>query len=331
MTGGGGSRKIAVLDDYQNAALAMADWSTLPPEVEIVTFPDHLDDVDGLAERLMPFEIVCPMRERTQFPRALIERLPNLRLLATTGSRNAAIDLEACADHGVTVCGTGGAKNATPELTWAVIMALARNLPAETASVRSGGWQVGMGRDLRGRTLGILGLGNIGGTIAKYARAFDMEVIAWSQNLTPEKAQAAGARLVATDDLLRLSDIVTIHLVLSGRTRGLLGAAELALMKPTALLINTSRGPIVDEFALIDALSRNVIAGAALDVFAEEPLPPDHPFRLLPNVLATPHIGYVSEDTYRLFFGETVQNIAAWLAGSPIRVIEPVFKPRLSS
>jgi phosphoglycerate dehydrogenase-like enzyme len=322
-------RRIAILDDYQNTALTMADWSSLPPEVQVTAFADHLTDRDALVARLTPFEVVCPMRERTQFPRALIERLPNLRLIATTGSWNVAIDLQACADRGITVCGTGGAAHSTPELTWASIMALVRGLPAEIASVRAGRWQVGLGGDLRGRVLGILGLGRIGGTIAKYARVFDMEVIAWSQNLTAETAAAAGARLVSKEELLRVSDIVTIHLVLSGRTRGLLGAAELALMKPTAFLVNTSRGPIVDEPALIDALRRGVIAGAALDAFADEPLSADHPFRTLPNVLATPHIGYVSADTYRIFFGETVENIAAWLAGSPIRVIGSVYKPQI--
>ena len=328
MTTAAGAHKIAVLDDYQDAALAMADWSVLPPEVEVTAFRDHLSDLDALVERLTPFEIVCPMRERTKFPRALIERLPNLRLLATTGSWNAAIDLKAAEDHRVTVCGTGGAGHSTPELTWAVIMALVRNLPAEVASVRAGGWQVGIGGDLRGRTLGILGLGHIGAAIAKYARVFEMEVIAWSQNLTAEKAEANGARLVSKEDLLRRSDIVTIHLVQSSRTVNLIGAAELALMKPASLLINTSRGPIVNEPALIDALRRGVIAGAALDAFEEEPLPPDHPFRTFPNVLATPHIGYVSADMYRTFFRETVENIAAWLAGSPIRVIGPVYKPQ---
>ncbi len=318
--------RIAVLDDYQDAALKMADWSVLPPEAEVTIFRDHIADADRLVERLAPFEIICPMRERTAFSRALIERLPNLKLLSTTGSWNAAIDLKAAADHGVTVCGTMGAGHVTPEFSWALIMAMMRNLPAEIASVRSGGWQIGMGHDLKGRTIGILGLGNIGCAIARYARAFGMEIIAWSQNLTAEKAEANGARLVPLDELLRTADIVTIHLVLSGRTRGLIDARELSLMKSTAYLVNTSRGPIVSEAALIDALRRGVIAGAALDAFTDEPLPPSHPFRKLPNVLATPHIGYVSEDMYRLFFRETVENIAAFLAGSPTRTIGQEFK-----
>jgi len=318
--------RIAVLDDYQDAALKMADWSVLPKGAEVTVFRDHLSDLAALAERLRPFDIICPMRERTPFGRDLIEQLPNLRLLATTGSWNAAIDLKAAEEHGVTVCGTSGAAHSTPELTWAVIMALARNLQAEVNSVRSGGWQVGLGHDLHGRTIGILGLGNIGGKIAEIARVFRMEVIAWSQNLTAEKAEAYGARLVSKEDLLRQSDIVTIHQVLSGRTRDMIGARELALMKPTAFLVNTSRGPIVNEPALIGALQRGVIAGAALDAFEEEPLPPGHPFRTLPNVLATPHIGYVSGDMYRMFFGQTVENIAAFLSGSATRVIGQEFK-----
>jgi phosphoglycerate dehydrogenase-like enzyme len=322
---GGTPIKIAILDDYQNTALAMADWSVLPAEVEVTVFRDHLADPEALIARLAPFAIVCPMRERTGFPREVIERLPNLRLLATTGAWNAAIDLGAAAERGVTVCGTGGVANATPELTWALILALVRGLPAELASVRAGGWQVGLGGDLRGRTLGIIGLGNIGTTIARYARAFEMEVIAWSQNLTAERAAAAGARLVGKAELFREADIATIHLVLSGRTRGLIGAADLELMKPTAFLVNTSRGPIVDEAALIEVLEGGAIAGAALDAFAEEPLPVDHPFRTLPNVLASPHIGYVSADMYRLFFGETVENIAAWLKGMPIRTITSAY------
>jgi phosphoglycerate dehydrogenase-like enzyme len=293
-TTGGTPIKIAILDDYQNAALAMADWSILPAEVEVTIFRDHLADPEALIARLAPFAIVCPMRERTGFPREVIERLPNLRLLATTGAWNAAIDLGAAAERGVTVCGTGG-------------------------------WQVGLGGDLRGRTLGIIGLGNIGTTIARYARAFEMEVIAWSQNLTAERATAAGARLVGKAELFREADIATIHLVLSGRTRGLIGTADLELMKPTAFLVNTSRGPIVDEAALIEVLEGGAIAGAALDAFAEEPLPVDHPFRTLPNVLASPHIGYVSADMYRLFFGETVENIAAWLKGMPIRTITSAY------
>jgi len=317
--------KVAILDDYQNCALSMADWSVLPPNVEITVFTDNEADLGRLVARLMPFQIVCAMRERTRFDRELIEKLPNLKLIATTGSWNAAIDMAACEELGVTVSGTGAAPNSTPELTWGVILALLRQIPAEVNSVRSGGWQVAVGGDLRGRTLALMGLGNIGGEMAKIGQAFGMKVIAWSQNLTAEKAEAAGARLVDKDTLFREGDIVCIHTVLSTRTRGLVTAHELGLMKSTAYLINTSRGPIIDEAALIDVLTRRAIAGAALDAYVPEPLPADHPFRTLTNVIATPHIGYVTEDTYRIFYGETVDNIATFLAGKPARVIGKVF------
>jgi phosphoglycerate dehydrogenase-like enzyme len=318
--------KIAVLDDYQNCALSMADWAVLPPEAEVTVFTDNIADLDALVERLLPFQVVCAMRERTRFDRELIERLPNLKLIATTGSWNAAIDMKACEELGIVVSGTGAAANSTPELTWGVILALLRHIPAEVNSVRSGGWQVAVGGDLRGRTLALMGLGNIGSEMAKIGIAFGMKIIAWSENLTAEKAAAHGALLVDKDSLFREADLLCIHTVLSTRTRGIVGAHELALMKPTAYLINTSRGPIVDEVALIDVLIRKAIAGAALDAYVPEPLPADHPFRTLPNVLATPHIGYVTEDTYRIFFGETVENIAAFMAGSPSRVIGQVFK-----
>jgi phosphoglycerate dehydrogenase-like enzyme len=318
--------KVVVLDDYQNCALRMADWSVLPANVEVTTFTAHEADFDRLVARLQPFQVVCPMRERTRFDRELIEKLPNLKLIATTGSWNAAIDLKAAEERGIVVCGTGAAPNSTPELTWGVILALIRQIPAEINSVRSGGWQVAVGGDLQGRTLALLGLGNIGTAMARIGTAFGMKIIAWSQNLTEEKAAAHGVRLVDKDTLFREGDFVCIHTVLSTRTRGLVTAHELGLMKKTAYLINTSRGPIVDEAALIDVLRRGAIAGAALDAYEPEPLPADHPFRTLPNVLATPHIGYVTEDTYRIFFGETVENIAAFLAGSPTRVIGREFK-----
>jgi phosphoglycerate dehydrogenase-like enzyme len=318
--------KIAILDDYQNCALSMADWSVLPANVEITVFTDNLADLDAIIERLKPFQIVCAMRERTRFDRELIEKLPNLKLIATTGSWNAAIDMAACEELGIVVAGTGAAPNSTPELTWAVILALIRHIPDEVNSVRSGGWMVGVGGDLRGRTLGLVGLGNIGSAMARIGTAFGMKSIAWSQNLTEEKASACGARLVDKDTLFREADFVCIHTVLSARTRGLVTAHELGLMKKTAYLINTSRGPIVDEAALIKVLTDKAIAGAAIDAFVPEPLPADHPFRHLPNVLATPHIGYVTEDTYRIFYGETVENIAGFLAGNPTRVIGQVFK-----
>jgi phosphoglycerate dehydrogenase-like enzyme len=317
--------KVAILDDYQRVALALADWSRLKG-ADISVFEDTLADPEALARRLHPFEVICAMRERTRFPRDLLERLPNLKLIATTGMWNAAIDMHAAVDLGVTVCGTGASRHPTPELTWGLILALLRNIPAEAYSLRQGGWQIGVGGDLSGRTLGILGLGNIGAAVARVGQAFDMNIVAWSQNLTEEKAQPHGARLVDKDELFSIADIVTIHLVLSNRTRDLVGAHELGLMKPSSYLVNTSRGPIVTEAALVAALRGGAIAGAALDVFAEEPLPADHPFRSLPNVLATPHIGYVSIDTYRMFFAQTVENIAAWLAGSPIRTIGTTFR-----
>jgi phosphoglycerate dehydrogenase-like enzyme len=318
--------KIAVLDDYQHCALSMADWTVLPPNVEISIFTSNEPDLNRLVERLMPFQIVCAMRERTPFDRELMEKLPNLKLIATTGSWNAAIDMKAAEELGIIVSGTGAAPNSTPELTWAVILALLRHIPAEVNSLRGGGWQVGVGGDLHGRTLALMGLGNIGTQMARIGTAFGMKIIAWSQNLTEEKATAAGARLVDKDTLFSEGDIVSIHTVLSTRTRGLVGAHELGLMKKTAYLINTSRGPIIDEAALIETLKQKRIAGAAIDAFVPEPLPADHPFRTLPNVLATPHIGYVTEDTYRIFFGETVDNIVGFLAGEPKRVIGQVFK-----
>ena len=318
--------KVAILDDYQNCALSMADWSVLPANVEITVFTDNEPDLGRLIERLMPFQVVCAMRERTRFDRELIEKLPNLKLIATTGSWNAAIDMKACEELGIVVAGAVAAPNSTPELTWGVILALLRQIPAEVNSVRSGGWQVAVGGDLHGRTLALMGLGNIGSAMARIGTAFGMKIIAWSQNLTEEKAVAAGARLVDMDTLFREGDFVCIHTVLSTRTRGLVTARELGLMKKTAYLINTSRGPIIDEAALIDVLSSKAIAGAALDAYVPEPLPADHPFRTLPNVIATPHIGYVTEDTYRIFYGETVENIAAFLAGKPMRVIGQVFK-----
>jgi len=307
--------RIAVLDDYQNVALSMADWSALDGQATVTVFNDHLSDVDAVVARLQPFDVVCVMRERTPMTRAIIERLPRLRLIASTAVRNASIDLGAAAERRVEVVHTGYRSTPTIELTWALILASARNIVAENASLRGGGWQRFIGDDLAGRTLGVLGLGNVGGAVARIGRAFGMEVIAWSQNLTVERAAEGGAKLVEKDELFRRADIVTIHLVLSSRTRGLVGARELALMKPTARLVNTSRGPIVVEADLISALERGKIAGAAIDVFDQEPLPPAHPFRSLPNVLATPHIGYVARNLYGRFYQDTVDNIRQWLDG----------------
>jgi phosphoglycerate dehydrogenase-like enzyme len=305
--------KIAILDDYQGVALTMADWSVLAGRAQIDVFKDHLADPDAVIERLRPYQVVCVMRERTPLPRAIIERLPNLKLIASTAPRNASIDLEAAAARGIKVVHTGYFGSPTVELTWALILAGARHIPAEAAAVTSGGWQRFIGDDIAGKTLGIIGLGNLGSKVAKVAQVFGMRVIAWSQNLNAERAAAAGAALVSKDELLRLADIVSIHLVLSDRTRGLIGERELALMKPDAHLINTSRGPIVVEAALIQALKGGRIAGAALDVYDTEPLPPEHPYRKIPNLLATPHIGYVTRGLYERFYRDTVSNIAAWL------------------
>jgi phosphoglycerate dehydrogenase-like enzyme len=305
--------RIAVLDDYQGVAREMADWSPLEERAEIVVFRDHLDDPDALVERLSPFDVVCVMRERTPLRRALIERLPRLALIASTGAMNASIDLDAARDHGVTVVHTGYIAHGAIELTWALLLGAVRAIPAETASVRSGGWQVAVGGDLAGRTLGLVGLGRIGSAMARIATAFEMNVIAWSQNLTAEAATAAGARLVDKATLFADADIVSVHLVLSERTRGIVGAADLARMRRSAWFVNTSRGPLVDEPALIAALRDGRIAGAALDVFDHEPLPPEHPLRTLPNVVATPHIGFVTRQTYETFYRDTVANIVRWL------------------
>jgi phosphoglycerate dehydrogenase-like enzyme len=307
--------KIAILDDYQNVALESADWSVLRDRADIAVFRNHLAEPEALIERLLPFDVVCVMRERTPLLRNVIERLPNLKLIASTGSANASIDMAAAGDRGIAVAHTGYRSDPTIELTWALILASARNIVTESNSVRSGGWQQTVGTDLRGKTLGLLGLGRIGSQVARVGSAFGMNLVAWSQNLTSEVAQAAGATLVSKDQLFEQADVLTIHLVLSGRTRGLVGATELGKMKPTARLINASRGPIVDEQALISALKNKQIAGAAVDVFDIEPLPASHQFRTLANVLATPHIGYVSDGLYKTFYEDVVSNIRKWLDG----------------
>jgi phosphoglycerate dehydrogenase-like enzyme len=311
--------RVAVLDDYQSVASSIVEW---PPELEVVAFADHVSDEDELVERLRGFDVVVAMRERTAFPRTVLARLADLRLLVTTGTRNAAIDVRAASELGITVSGTWGIVSNTAELTWALILAAARGLPEEVAAVRAGGWQQTIGADLNGKTLGLLGLGNIGSLVARVGTAFGMRVIAWSSNLTDERAAERGAERVEKEELFRSADVVSIHLVLSDRTRHLVGATELALMKPTAILVNTSRGPIIDDVALIDALEREAIAGAGLDAFDIEPLPADHPYRRLRNVVATPHIGYVTNDGYRIFYDQIVEDITAFLDGTPIRVIE---------
>ena len=305
--------KVAILDDYQNVALRLADWSAVRRHAEITVFNDHLADPAAVVERLRLFEVACVMRERTPLTREILQQLPSLKLIASTGPRNASIDTQAAADLGIAVTATGYDSTPTIEFTWSLILASMRRIDREAASLKAGGWQTGLGSNLRGKSLGVVGLGNIGKEVARIGLAFGMKVIAWSQNLTEEKASAAGASLVDKQTLFREADIVTVHLVLSHRTRGLIGAPELALMKPTARLVNTSRGPIVDEPALIEALQARRFAGSAVDVFGVEPLPVDHPFRKLDNVLATPHIGYVTDDLYRTFYGDAAATIAKWI------------------
>jgi len=315
--------RVALLDDYQDVALSMADWKSLPAGTEVVVFKDHLAAEDAVAGRLADFDIIMALRERTPFPRTLLERLPKLKLLITAGMRNASIDMKAAADRGVTVCGTAGLPYPTAELAWGLILSLMRRIPAEDRATREGRWQTSLGLGLNGKTLGVLGLGTLGSRAAKVGLAFEMDVLAWSQNLTAERAKEIGVTLVPKDELLARSDIVSIHLVLGERTRGLIGARELGLMKRSAYLINTSRGPIVDEAALIRALGDGTIAGAGLDVFDEEPLPLDHAFRRLPNIVITPHLGYVTSETYRIFYGHAVEDIKAYLDGKPVRVLKP--------
>ena len=317
------SVRVAVLDDYQDVALKMTDWSVFPSDVQVQVFRDHLADSQEVAQRLRGFEVVVAMRERTPFPRRLLEELPQLKLLITTGMRNASIDVDAARDLGITVCGTRGQGYPTAELTWALILAMVRRVPQEDRATRAGQWQTSVGEGLHGKILGVVGLGNLGSQVATVGKAFGMSLLAWSQNLTAERAAQYGATLVSKDELLSQSDIVTIHLVLSARTRGLIGARELGLMKRTAYLVNTSRGPIVEEPALIQALQQGTIAGAGLDVFDEEPLPLDHPLRNLPNTVITPHLGYVTEEGYRIFYGQALEDVKAWLAGKPVREIRP--------
>jgi phosphoglycerate dehydrogenase-like enzyme len=305
--------KVAILDDYQNVALQLADWSGVRNYAEITTFNDHVADASAVVERLRPFEVVCVMRERTPLTREILQQLPNLRLIASTGPRNASIDTQTAIDLGIVITATGYDATPTIEFTWSLILASMRGIDRETASLKAGGWQTGVGANLHDKTLGVLGLGNIGKEVARIGLAFGMRVIAWSQNLTEEKASAAGATLVDKQTLFREADVVTVHLVLSGRTKGLVGTPEFALMKPTARFVNTSRGPIVNEAALIEVLQARKIAGAAVDVFDTEPLSADHPFRKLKGILATPHIGYVTEDLYRIFYGDAAANITKWL------------------
>ena len=305
--------KVAILDDYQLVALNVADWSSVADRAEITVFKDHVADPDAVVERLLPFDAICVMRERTPLPRAVLERLPRLKLIASTGPRNSSIDVVAAKERGIRVTATGYRSTPTIEMTWALILASARQIVRDSNSVRNGAWQTSIGRELEGRVLGVLGLGNVGGPVARIGIAFGMKVIAWSQNMTSAVAEAAGATLVTKNELFRQSDVLTIHLILSERTRGLVSSADIALMKRTSWLINTSRGPIVDEVSLVQALTSLSVAGAALDVFNTEPLPVNHPFRTLDNVLATPHLGYVAEDLYRTFYSDVAASVAAWL------------------
>ncbi|HKG86421.1 MAG TPA: D-2-hydroxyacid dehydrogenase family protein [Beijerinckiaceae bacterium] len=315
--------RIAILDDYQRVAMTMADWSALPPECDLVVFDRNLETEDEAARALADFDVVCLLRERMPMPRTLIERLPALRLIVVTGAHNRTLDLAAAKERGITVSHTrgGDSQYATPELAWGLILSLMRHIPQEHQRMREGGWQETVGTALHGQTLSILGLGRLGSRMASIGRAFGMEVLAWSPNLTAERAEAAGATLVAKNELFARADVLTIHLVLGERSRGLVGAAELQRMKPSAVLINTSRGPIVDEAALIAALEARDIRGAGLDVYDREPLPADHPLRRLDNVVLTPHLGYVTEGTYRMFYADTVEAIAAWRAGTPVRTL----------
>lgn len=316
---------VAILDDYQKVALTYADWSQLPGKAKLTVFDEPFANEDAVVEALEPFDVVVAMRERTRFPAEVLRRLPNLRLLVTTGPVNAAIDISAAQELGITVTGTRPAgTRPTVELTWGLILSLARNIPTEDQRLRAGGWQESIGADLYGQRLGLIGLGRIGAAVAQVGLAFGMEVVAWSANLDPEHARQSGVTPVELRDLLSTADIVSVHVRLSERSRGLLGEAELALLKPTALLINTSRGPIIEEQALLKALQENRIGGAGLDVFDTEPLPHDSPWRsaeLAPRTVLTPHLGYVSRNTYQVFFSDALEDIQTYAAGNAVREI----------
>jgi phosphoglycerate dehydrogenase-like enzyme len=321
--------KLALLDDYHRVALRMAGWEQLAGRVDIVSFETPMPDANDLVRQLGAFDAILAMRERTQFPRSVLERLPKLRLLITTGMWNAAIDIAAATELGIQVCGTRDVGHLTAELTLGLILALARQTSHEERALREGRWHVRLGHSVRGKTLGVLGLGNLGRQVAAFGRALGMEPIAWSQNLTAMAAAEAGCRLVERDELFRAADYLSIHVRLSDRTRGLVGISELGLMKPTAYLVNTSRGPIVDEPALFEVLRTKRIAGAALDVYAKEPLPMDDPIRSLDNVILLPHLGYVSEENYRCMYGDGLEALEAFLGGKPVRALNtPVANTR---
>ena len=313
--------RVAIIDDFTNVARTFADWSKIEAKAEIMVFRDHLADADALVARLKPFEIVCVMRERTAFPRSVIERLPNLKLIVTSGMRNASIDTAAATERGVLVCGTDSVGFTTAEHAWAMLMAAARNIPQEEAALRRGVWQLGVGTTLRGQRLGILGLGKIGAQMATFAKAFGMDVVAWSQILTEERCREVGVTRIEKDELLRTSDFITVHLVLSARTRDLIGAREFGLMKPTAIFVNTSRGPIVNEPALLEALKTKRILRMALDVYDVEPLPKDHPILGFDNAVLLPHLGYVNDRNYRTFYPQEAEAVLAFIEGAPVRAI----------
>lgn len=312
--------RFAILDDYGDRARGMAPWARLAGRVQVDFFPDTVRG-EALAARLLPYDALMMIRERTPMPRALIARLPNLKLLITAGMRNRAIDHAACRERGIVVCGTGTGQDPTVELAWGLILALTRGIAAEDRALREGRWQAGLGFGIRGKTLGVLGLGKLGKGVAKVGQAFGMPVIAWSQNLQPADAAALGVRRVDKDELFAQADVLSIHVVLSERTRGLVGARELALMKPSAILVNTSRAGIVDTAALVPALQSGRLAGAGIDVFDEEPLPPDAPILRAPNTVLTPHLGYVTRESYQVFFNDALEDLEAWLAGAPVRLV----------
>ena len=315
--------RVAILDDYQGVAAEMADWSQLPDGTELQIFREHFADENAVAKGLQEFHVIMGMRERTPFPRSLLSRLPELRLLVTTGPVSASFDVRAATEMGIVVSATNNAGEGPTELTWALILSLTKKILQEDRATRQGHWGTALGIGLKGKTLGLLGLGRIGSLVALVGHAFGMNLIAWSQNLTVQRATECHARLVDKDTLFRESDIVSVHLRLSDRTRGLVAAPEFALMRATAYLINTSRGPIVDEKALIDVLQRKAIAGAGLEVFDKEPLPKDHALLELPNTLVTPHIGYVNDDSYRTFYRDVVEDIVGFVSGKPVRVLNP--------
>lgn len=313
--------RLAILDDYQGVARALGPWERLPDGLRIEVFRDTLSDTEALAERLRPFDALVIMRERTPFPRTLVERLPNLRLLVTTGMRNRSVDLAACAEKGVAVCGTPGFGNPTVDLTWGLILSLARRIPEQERALREGRWQVALGNGLEGKTLGVLGLGNLGARVARVGAAFGMRVVAWSPNLTDGRAAEVGAARVDKAALMAEADVLTLHIVLSDRSRGIVGAADIARMKPGAFIVNTSRGPLIDGAALVAALREGRIAGAGIDVFDQEPLPPGHPILSAPNTVLTPHLGYVTEENYRVYFEGAVEAVEGFLKGASVRAL----------